>query len=70
MQAFIRKHIEGFLILAAVVLIGVMAFSFIWGLTFASESVNSVFQPPSAAPPAAGFNISGAQHLNLHGLVP
>jgi hypothetical protein len=70
MKSFIRKHSEGFLFAGVILLIGVMIGSFIWTIVFTSESVNSVFELPSSAVSVTSFNLSGAQHLNLRGLVP
>lgn len=53
-----------------VILLGVMIFSFVWGMIYLSESMDSVFEPSSAAANTTGFNLSGAQNLNLRGLVP
>lgn len=69
MKTFIGKHLELVLIAATVVLVGAMAFCFTWSIVFASQNLNAVFQFKSAAPQSSGFNIAGAQQLNLRGLV-
>lgn len=69
MKTFIRKHLEGSLIFGTIILIGVLAFSLFWSLTFVSQSVDSVFQSAKPGVQAVDFNISGAEHLNLRGAV-
>jgi hypothetical protein len=70
MEIFFRKHLEEFLIGFTIVLLGAMVFSFVWGMVYLSESMDSMFEPSSATATTAGFNLSGAQNLNLRGLAP
>ena len=49
MEIFFRKHIEEFLMGFAVILLGVMIFSFVWGMIYLSENLDSVFEPSSVS---------------------
>lgn len=69
MITFIRKNLEGFLIAATIILVGVMASCFVWGIVYVSQNLNAALQFKPAVPQATNFNITGAQKLNLHGLV-
>ena len=69
MRSFLGKHLELVLIVSTVVLVGVMAFCFVWSIVFASQNLNAVFQFKATVPQTAGFNLTGAQQLNLRGLV-
>jgi hypothetical protein len=69
MEIFFRKHIEGFLVAFAIVLIAAMVGCFAWSMTYISESLDAVFEPRPNATQMIGFDLSGAQSLNLRGLV-
>jgi hypothetical protein len=69
MEIFFKQHTEEFLLASAMVLVGVMAWCFIWGMIFLSENLNDIFALPGAGAPVASFNLSGAQSLNLKGLL-
>jgi membrane-bound acyltransferase YfiQ involved in biofilm formation len=70
MEIFFRKYVEEFLIGFAIVLIGVILTCFVWGMIYISESLNSVFESKPTVAQTVNFNLSGAQNLNLRGLVP
>jgi hypothetical protein len=70
MKIFFRKHVEGFLIGIALILVGVMLWCFAWGMIYVSQNLDSVFEPKSAGIQTVSFNLSGAQNLNLRGFVP
>ena len=69
MENFFRKHIEGFLTVLALVMVGAMVACFVWGIVFVSEDLDSVFGSKPAATQTVNFNLSGAGNLNLRGLV-
>ena len=50
MRSFLGKHLELVLIVSTVVLVGVMAFCFVWSIVFASQNLNAVFQFKATAP--------------------
>jgi hypothetical protein len=70
MQIFVRKHIEGFLIGSAVLLVGVLLWCFFWSMSYVSQSLDSVFETKSAGTQTVSFDLSGAQKLNLRGMAP
>ena len=70
MEKFFRKNTEAFLAGIAVLVIGIMSWLFIWSMVYVSQNLDSVFESMSAPTPTVSFNISGAQGLNLKGLVP
>ena len=69
MKIFFRKHIEGFLIGTAVILIGIIVSFFIWGIAYVSQNLNDVFASKSAGTQMVKFNLPAARNLNLKGLV-
>lgn len=69
MEIFFRKHIEECLAACAVILIGVIIGCFVWGMTYISQNLDAVFEPRPVAVQIISFNLSGAQSLNLKGLV-
>ena len=69
MKFFFRKHLEGFLVGFTIVLVGIMAFCFVWGITYVSQNLDSVFEARSAETQTISFNLSGAKSLDLRGLV-
>ena len=68
MIAFLRKHTEGFLVASAIVLVGVMAGCFIWGMVYLSQNLDRAFDSHAAEAQTVNFNIAGAQKLNLKDL--
>ncbi len=70
METFFRKHTEGFLVACTLILIGVMAWCFVWGITYISQNFDDVFESVPATAQTINFNLSGAQKLNLRGLAP
>jgi CHASE3 domain sensor protein len=67
---FFRKHLEQFLVGLAVLLIGIMASCFVWGVIYLSQNLDSVFTSKSAEVKTVSFDLSGARNLNLRGLLP
>lgn len=70
MEIFFRKHTEEFLMAFAVVLIGFTIGCFVWGMIYASENLDNVFTSKPVVGQTIGFNLSGAQKLDLRGLAP
>ena len=50
MEATFRKHIEGFLVGFAVILIAAMIGYFMWGMVYISQNLDSVFESKTAGP--------------------
>jgi|GEM_PF-1156694 predicted thioredoxin/glutaredoxin len=67
---FFRKHMEQFLVGLAVLLIGIMASCFVWGVIYLSQNLDSVFSSKSAEIKIVSFDLSDAKNLNLRGLLP
>ena len=53
----------------AIALIAIIVSCFAWGMIYISENLDSVFESKPTVAQTVNFNISGAQNLNLRGLV-
>ena len=69
MKLFLKRHTEGFLTASAIFLVGVTAWCFIWGMTFLLQNLDDIFEAPTVGAQTVNFNLSGAQNLNLKGLL-
>jgi len=69
MEAFFRKHIEGFLVGFALVMVAAIVVCFIWGMVYISENLDNVFGSKAVVAPAVSFDLPGARSLNLRGFI-
>jgi hypothetical protein len=69
MKNFFKKYNQVVLATAAFVLLAVVAVSFAWGIFDLSDQIDHavIFEPDSQS--SVSFNITGAMHLDLKGLV-
>jgi hypothetical protein len=68
MKLFFKRHTEGFLTTFAILLVGITAWCFIWGMAFLVQNLNDIFAAPAIGAQTVSFNLSGAQSLSLKGL--
>ena len=66
LKIFFRAHTEGFLIAIAIVLIGIIASCFVWGVVFVATNLDQVSEFKSGPAQNIEFNLSGAAALDLH----
>lgn len=68
MKKFFKKHQEIALIGLTIILVAAISVYFVWGIKAIIVSVNESIGSNGAAGTSGGFNLKGAQGLDLKGL--
>jgi hypothetical protein len=68
MKNFLRKYEEALLVVLALVLVAFIAIYFAWGIGYVIAEVNGTLNAQGSPPQNAGYNLTGAQSLDLRGL--
>ena len=69
MKQILRKYSETTLILLALIFLGIIVTSFIWGIGDVVREVNRAVSTKGSAGGNVGFNLKDAAALDLRGLV-
>lgn len=66
MNNFFKKHYEKFLVVLGALFLLVIAFSFLWSVSFLSNLFGGIFDPNNNGEQEIEFDIEGAKSLNLN----
>lgn len=69
MQKFFKNHPEFVLIGSTVILFGILLVYFSWGITVLVYSLNKAISTRNSQQARIGFDLKGAEGLDLRGLV-
>ena len=69
MQKLFKKHPEAILTVLAIIFLGIIGTYVAWGVGDVGGYVNNALNAKIDVNSYVGFNLSGAQALNLRGLV-
>ncbi len=66
MNKFIKNHYEKFLVTLGALFLVVVAFVFLWSVSFLSDVFSNVFNPDNSKNQEIRFDLEGAKKLNLN----
>jgi hypothetical protein len=69
MKNFFRKYEEASLVVLALLLVAFIVIYFAWGIGYVVSETDNALDAQGVVAQNGGFNLTGAQMLNLHGLV-